>query len=135
MLTRDQILSLNDLKTEDLAVPEWETVVKIRVLSGRERERFETSVAKDSSNNVMARLVALCLCDEAGKPILTETDATALGEKSSKALKRIFDASIKLNALSKEGVDKAEKNSEAATSDVTPTDSLPETTESTSTSS
>lgn len=115
MLTRDQILNAPDLKIAFVDVPEWGGTATIRVMSGLARDRFEAGLAKEPGNNLRARLVALCLCDEAGKLLFSEADLVALGEKSAPALHRVFEAAIKLNAIGKDGVDEAEKNSASAT--------------------
>jgi hypothetical protein len=117
LLTRDQILSRDDA-TPDLhtiEIPEWGGSAFVRVLSGKQRERFEKAVGRENESNLRGLFAALCLCDDKGKPIFTEADISALGEKSSKALDRVYRAGIKLNAIGKDDIDELEKNSEAAT--------------------
>jgi hypothetical protein len=134
MLTRLQMLSANDtvIHLKSIDIPEWGGSVFLRVLSGRQRERFEASVGKGNETNLRGLFAMLCVCEEDGKPVFGEQDIAALGEKSSMALDRIYKAGIRLNAIGKEGIDTLEKNSEAATSDATPTASLPDTTSPTS---
>ena len=40
-LTRDAILSADDLRTESVDCPEWQGTVTIRELNGSERDSFE----------------------------------------------------------------------------------------------
>lgn len=133
-LTRDQILSANTAPViTEVDVPEWGGKVAIRVLSGRQRERFENAI--NNHSNLRALLVSLSVCDEKGSPIFSEADVNVLGEKSGKALKRVFDASIKHSAIGKESVEELEKNSEAPTFGATPSVSRDDAADSTSTSS
>jgi hypothetical protein len=108
-LDRDTILAIADYRVEAVDVPEWAGQVHVRTLSARDREAFERRYAEDKSNFV-TRLVAATLCDEAGSPLFTDVDVEALGGKSFRAINRIFDAALKLNALSDAAVEDAEKN-------------------------
>jgi hypothetical protein len=42
-LTRDAILQAPDLQGEDVAVPEWGGTVRVRGLSGAQRDAYEAS--------------------------------------------------------------------------------------------
>lgn len=113
LLTREQILGADDLPTEDVDVPEWGGTVRLRTLTGTERDAFEASsvqqagkVRRININNIRARLVALCIVGEDGNRMFSDTDIKALGAKSSKALDRVFDAASKMNGLSDEDVEK-----------------------------
>ena len=140
LLTREMILSVDD-KAPTLTkvdIPEWGGEAYIRVMTGLERERFEAALTADNKvvgTSLRALLASLVLCDEKGKPLFAAADLVALGEKSSNALQRIYVAGLKLNAIGKSGVDELEKNSEAATSGATPSDSRPGTGSPTSTAS
>jgi hypothetical protein len=136
MSLRDQILSSKDVASTLLPVeiPEWGCTVHVRVMSGKEREKFESVLEKSGGGNVRATLAAFTVCDEDGRPCFTEADVEALNERSSKALDRIYLASGKFNALGKQDLAELEKNSEAATSGATPLASRPDGESSTSTS-
>lgn len=120
VLTREQILSAQDrAERVTVSVPEWGGDVLIGVFGATQRDTFEqwSSDAKKSAGSVRhfrARFVAMCLLDEKGAPLFTEADVVALGEKSHKALDRVFEAAWKLNGMGKEGVEQAEKNSAPA---------------------
>jgi len=43
-LNKEQILRADDLKTEEVDVPEWGGSVRVRVLTGTERDAFESSI-------------------------------------------------------------------------------------------
>jgi hypothetical protein len=114
MLTRDEILKANDIKTEKVKVPEWGGEVFIRTMTGTERDAFEQGIVKGQRadlHNIRAKLCALAIADKDGKRLFTERDVTALGQKSAKALDRIFSKAQKLNGISPEDVEDMAKNS------------------------
>lgn len=107
LLTKDEILAADDLPTEDVEVPEWGGTVRVRTLTGAERDRFEESITqvkggsvKTNYANLRARLVALCAVDEQGRRLFSDADAAALGRKSAAALDRVFIAARRLNGMS-----------------------------------
>ena len=111
MLTREQILQCDDLPKETVKVPEWGGEVQVRTMTGTDRDAFEASliskeVGKEGRlENVRARLVSLTLCDEAGSRLFTDSDITALGGKSARALDRVFAVAQRLNGI---GADQAD---------------------------
>ncbi|MFG3137706.1 hypothetical protein ACGFZA_16025 [Streptomyces sp. NPDC048211] len=113
LLSRDQILDAKDLKTKDVSVPEWGGDIRIRMLTGKERDDFEASLvemkrdgsAKRNIENVRARLATLCIINEAGELMFNRADIRMLGNKSSAALGRVFDAINELNAFSDEDIE------------------------------
>lgn len=113
-LTRDQILNSTVAPTlETVEVPEWGGEVLIGVLTGRQRDRFERAAtdAKDKGQ-IRAMLAAFAIRGEDNKPIFTEHDINALGEKSSIALDRVFRAAFKLNRMGETDLADDAKNSE-----------------------
>ena len=116
LLGRDQILAAQDLPTVDVEVPEWGGTVRVRMMTGGERDAFEAGTItrhgrKIEQNlvNIRARLVALCVVDEKGQRLFSEADAAALGQKSAAALNRVFNAAQQLNALTEEAAGAAEE--------------------------
>jgi hypothetical protein len=119
---RSQILAADDLPREAVAVPEWGGVtVWVRTLTGTERDRFETQVAKDrqkpggAGGNFRSGLLVLALCDEQGARLFADGDAGALGKKSSKALDRLLEVAMRLSGIGAKQQEEAEKNSETTT--------------------
>jgi hypothetical protein len=117
-LGKADILSQQDIQTEDLFVPEWDAWVKIKVMTASERDHFDAATVtrngKKTTLNmqgIRARLCLLCLVDEEGKRIFNEEDEYALGTKSSAALDRIFTAAQRINGLRDEDVEEMAKNS------------------------
>ncbi len=114
LLGRDAILGAVDLAHVDVDVPEWGGAVRVRMLTGGERDAFEAGTItrhgkKIEQNlvNIRARLVALCVVDEAGARLFSEADAEKLGQKSAAALNRVFEAARVLNGLTEEAAAEA----------------------------
>ena len=106
LLSRDDILKADDIRTETVPVPEWGGDVLVRGLSGRERDTFEASMLVERGGrmemdprNARARLATMCVVGEDGKPLFTRDDMGALGEKSAAALNRVFDVASRLSGL------------------------------------
>lgn len=102
LLSRDDILKVDDRKYEEVAVPEWGGTVRVRSLTGRERDQFESSLVDKKTGqasrlaNARARLVAMTLVDEDGNRLFSTDDVSALGTKSAAALERVFTAARRL---------------------------------------
>ena len=113
-LCRETILNANDIKTEEVNVPEWGGVVLVKSLTGSEKDKYEQSIysIKDGANynNIRAKFVALSICDEDLKPIFGSADIEALGQKSAIALNRVFEVAQKLSGLTSADVEELEKN-------------------------
>ena len=118
-LKRDQILNVDDSKTEEVDVPEWGGTVLIKMMTGTERDAFEASITQNKhgsrvvgTENIRAKLVSKCVIDPDTKELMfTPGDIEALGKKSSAALDRIFSAATKLSKITEEDVEELEKNS------------------------
>jgi hypothetical protein len=131
LLSRDAILGAPDRKTEDVDVPEWGGTVRIRSLSGTERDAFEASMVQINASggrqvkleNIRARLVALTAVDEEGERLFSDKDVKELGQKSAAALDRVWDASQRLSGLSDEDVQELAEDLEDAPSDGSISDS------------
>lgn len=113
-LSRDDILQADDLETVDVEVPEWGGTVRVKALTGTQRDAFEASIVQMGSNghrqfklaNMRARFVALCAVDEQGQRLFpSDDDVKALGRKSAAALERVWDAGRKLSRLSDDDVE------------------------------
>lgn len=113
LLSRDQILGAEDIGTEDVPVPEWGGTVRVRGLSGRERDAYEAAMVQISANgarrvtmdNIRAGLVARSVVDAEGNRLFSDEDVKALGEKSGAALDRVWDVARRLSGLSEEDVE------------------------------
>lgn len=130
-LTRDDILSADDLVREEVPVPEWGGVVLVQALNGEDRDKYESSIynveregkevkVKYTNVNVKARLAAYSIVDESGQRIFSDADIARLGKKSAAALNRVVDVCQRLSGITKKDMDDLEKNSEATTSEDSP---------------
>lgn len=128
LLSRSTILETKDLNSEDVPVPEWGGTVRVRALTGEERDAFEIQLAGDGDkkkrdlNNLRAKLVARSVVDEAGARIFTDDDVHKLGLKSAAALDTVFTVAQRLSGLRKEDVEELAGNSDAATSGASTSD-------------
>lgn len=118
-LGREGILAVQDIQVREVQVPEWGCWVRVRGLTGAERDEWEKSIlvgkGKDRDVNVRnlrAKLVQRSVVDAEGKLIFTEADVPALGAKSAAALERLFDAARELSGLTEQDEEELLKNSE-----------------------
>jgi len=115
-LSRDEILGKRRGRVEEVKVPEWGGTVFVREITASERDAFEASSLDKKGGakmvNIRARLAVLTLSDSEGKRLFGDADVAALGELPASAMDRIFEASMRVNRLTKSDVDELEKNSE-----------------------
>lgn len=128
LMTREQILNAQDIAFEDIDlsdIPGW-GVVRIKDLSAAERDRLEASMIRQrrepgpngvvtvrqeaNLENIRARFCAACIVGEDLRPLFTEADVIALGQKSAKALDRIFDRIRARNGLTDDAVKELVEN-------------------------
>lgn len=124
LLSRDDILKADDIETREVPVPEWGGTVRVRALTGKDRDAYEASCMQERAKgqmvrnlaNVRAKLVVRSIVDDDGNRIFQDSDANALGAKSAAALDRVFAVAAELSRLSEEDVDELAGNSGAAQS-------------------
>lgn len=119
LLSRDAILAAEDRPTEDVDVPEWGGTVRLRALSGAERDAFETSMLDQRGKptaarlqNFRARLLAASIVGEDGQRLFTDKDVATLGAKSGAVIDRLFERARRLSGMAREDVDALAGNSE-----------------------
>lgn len=110
-LSADDILSSNDLKIDKLDVPEWGGHVYIQAMDGFRRDKFEELSTGKNSKHILAKLVAMCVCDEKGRPIFTEKQIAEINKKSAAALNRVTNKIMEMNVMSDSDIDDIAKNS------------------------
>lgn len=111
LLGKADILQAKDVLTQDVEVPEWGGTVRLRGLSGIERDQYEQSCVTGRGknrdvnlSNARAKLVARCAIGEDGATVFSDEDVAELGKKSAKALDRLFQIAQKLSGLSDDDV-------------------------------
>lgn len=117
LLSRQAVLDAPELIYEDVEVPEWGGTIRVKAISGAERDRFEASVAERKGRkvrynmeNLRARLVQLAAIDEAGKLLFKRNDVAVLGQKSAAALNRVFEVARRLAGISEDDLEELEEN-------------------------
>ncbi len=106
-LSRDDIFAVKNFgfHTEQVLVPEWEGHVFVRTISRTEADCFDAGQA-----NASARFAVLVACDEQGKALFGTDDHEELGRHWKVPVDRIVLAGRKLNGLTPDAVEDAEKN-------------------------
>lgn len=114
-LSRDAILAADDIKTEEVDVPEWGGSVFLKGMTGTERDNFEANNRRPDGQqnltNYRARFLVRCVVNENGTRIFSDQDAAALGKKSSGAINRLWEMAGQLNGASDEAQEEMEGNS------------------------
>lgn len=117
-LTREQILSADDIGIEKIYVPEWGGHVFVRTLNADESYQFSKSNVdangKAVDKNLIVEYCTLTICNVKGESIFTSEDVEKLSKKNTKALLRIYGEARKLNG---EDIEELEKNSEQTQSE------------------
>lgn len=126
-LSAEQILDADDLVIEDVPVPEWGGTVRVKGMSGTERDRFEAGfvgsdmkqLPKDKALEFYrARVAAACLVDQAGNKMFRSAgEIKRLSDKNAEALQRVVDVANRLSGLTEDDVEELTGNSEPGQSD------------------
>lgn len=119
-LDRAAIFAVPDIKTEEVYIPEWGGVVRVRGLTASQRDQLESDSLQFKGRNqtinlqnMRARMVVFCVVDAEGNPLFTERDIRALGDRSARALDRIFDVATRLSGMGNSDIEELTKNSES----------------------
>jgi hypothetical protein len=121
LLSADDIFKKDDTIFEVVDVPEWGGEVRLRSLTGQERDKFEAGMMGDGKTmnmkNIRAKLVVMAAVDEAGKQLFAPNHDAALGKKSAAGLSRLYNVAARLSGLTKEDLEEIAGNSESDQSD------------------
>jgi hypothetical protein len=120
MLTREQILAHRDLPTEEVFSPGLGGSLRVRGMTARERDQFESSrvtrkngKVQIESDNTRAKMVAICVVDPEGGRLFSDEDVPALGNLPADVLDPIFEVAARLSGMRPEDLEDARKNSDA----------------------
>lgn len=105
-----EILAAKDTVIRTVPVPEWgkDATVCVRGMTGNEYDEFERT---RSAANIRGRLLAWCLCTEAGESQkVTAEQAKLLGAKSCVALDRCCETILALSGVGGGELETTEKN-------------------------
>ena len=118
MLTKEEILNVEDLPTREISISEWKNgVIRMKSLSGKDRDEFETAVQQHSKGNsidlrgLKVLLLSLTIVDEKNELMFTKEDLEALNSKSAKILNHLFEVAQEMNGIGEEAVEELRKNS------------------------
>jgi len=112
----DSILNSDDLKYDEVEVPDW-GLVRVRGLTGRERELYDQAIAtykpkgkkvdiQVHAHKMRCTLVGLTVVDGNGDRIFKTPEAREkLGKKSAKHIEAVYDCSARLSGLLAEDED------------------------------
>jgi len=124
LLDRKKLLAKEECKIERVELENGDHVF-VRQMSGRDRDRWESSILKKvTKDNVVtmeqnledfrAKLAVATVCDEAGNLLLLPEDVPILSQNmTARSLETIVTAAQKLNKITEEDKENLTKNSEA----------------------
>lgn len=113
---RSQILAVKDVPLTKVFVEEWGVDVYIKPMTGKAQDEFdqvkyiENDGTLTVTPNITAKYIQKVVCDEKGTLLFGEADIDVLGAKSSKALSKIYQASIKNSGATVQAQEELGKN-------------------------
>lgn len=117
---REDILSIDDRKTEELYVERWNKTLRIRELDGVARDQITTLYIRQSQSDPQSKLdvppglfeyyVYHGVVDEAGNQLFTLEDIAVLRRKNGEVVKFIAEAVQKLSGMAPDSLEEARKN-------------------------
>ena len=106
MLTREQILAAQELKTDTVEAPEWGGTVIVRELPAAERLAFFADLealkgTDERQNNLLASALFVCrtVIDAEGKRVFQDEDAEPLTLKNEATLQTVANKAAELNGI------------------------------------
>lgn len=100
LLTKELIVSIKDHAFSEVDVPEWGGAVRVRSMTGKEREELRTK--GESSPSWDAMVCAFGLIDEAGNNLFSVAETAVLANKHPLILERIAREIMKLSTMTAE---------------------------------
>jgi len=109
----EQIFAANDTQQDDVYVPEWDTYVLLKGLTGAGRDDYEADILVTrgsnqtiNARNARAKLIVRCAFQEDGvTPLFTRAQIADLGKKSGTAIQKLFEACRKISGLTASDMD------------------------------
>lgn len=122
--TAADILAAPDETFEDVWVPEWQTMIRLRSLRGTERDEFDATRFKFhngemqiTTKQIRAKLLVLAAVDLDGNALFRADQVTALGRKNAAILDRLFAVAARLSGLTPQAVEDEAGESASGQSD------------------
>ncbi len=128
--SREALLKLCERRYSTVEIPERDISIRIQSLSEAEKSQYETCLIAKNGRGIMRerlqdatrRLIALCVVDEDGKRIFSDSDLSAIANLDSYISSRIYDACQEHCGFNKGDIDETVKNSEEISVDDSITD-------------
>lgn len=114
-LSRSEVLA-KVLPTKVLDVPEWGGAVKVRSMTGLERDRYELAMQLEKEKGLASAfslrgfVATSCCLDEDGSQLFRPEDQDAVSGLNAGALDRILEAVLSLSRMSAQSLVDAEGN-------------------------
>lgn len=127
VLSREQLLQLQDLHTVKVALPDNMGEVSIRALSLAEVQEYNKQCAGMDEQGAAALLAAYALVDEQGNQLFDpkkDAEVSMLRKKAGFTVLRIAEAANRLSVAGKNEVEKLLKNYKKTSSDSGSSDSV-----------
>lgn len=109
LLDKAAILAADDMAYEDIEVPEWGGRIRVRSLTGAERDAYDAESWRRSQkpgstalDDFRIRRVAKAIIGEDGKRLFTDDEISLLGKKNGSVIDRIDDVVVRLSGLDRE---------------------------------
>lgn len=111
---KEAIFAAKDSNMEKVEVPEWNTTLYIKSMTGVFRDEFEAKVGKGKDGlysipNYRSYILVNTICDAEGTLVFNEDEIGSLGNMSAKVISELFDIATRLSGITKAEVDKLEK--------------------------
>lgn len=113
---RDRIFASDDILTELVDVPEWDSILEVRGMTGEARAAImEAALDPSGKVNLHAfypEIVIGCTYDpDSGERVFDQGDRAALMAKSGKAIDRLATVGLRLSGMTEEASNEAGKDS------------------------
>ncbi len=119
-LSRSDILEAEDLQIKEIEIPEWGGTIRVRGLTGTQRDEYLSSLLVNPGvsadlklANATAKLVYQCVVDKEGKPAFREGDILLLGKKNGHALNQVYELASELSGLETKDIEKITQSLES----------------------
>ena len=118
VISKEQILNVKDYDVREVDVPEWGGMIRLKSMSGKERDAFESKCLTRNKGgkifNVDGLKALLITCvvmnPDNDELMFTSDDIENLNKKSAKVINQLFEVASEMNGLGKEAVDELVKN-------------------------
>jgi hypothetical protein len=121
MLSREDILSKKDLKTETVSLPDWGGEVIVTEMTAEGRDEWEKTLLEEKDNkrqvvNSRAKLFVATVVDKDGNRLFNSSDISKISKLPVSSVERVCRVAQRINGLMDTDLDTAKGNSEAAQS-------------------